>query len=79
MEGIINTTTQTPIEIALGIDEHGMTTARKLYEFLEKTKVIIQDGISKTLLITHLHQKMKIISHSPSMANAEDRPPKMQN
>lgn len=26
---------QTPIEIALGIDEQGMTTARKLYEFLE--------------------------------------------
>lgn len=28
-------TNQTPIEIALGIDENGMTTARKLYEFLE--------------------------------------------
>ncbi|WP_270349220.1 antA/AntB antirepressor family protein [Thomasclavelia ramosa] len=28
-------TNQTPIEIALGIDEQGMTTARKLYEFLE--------------------------------------------
>lgn len=25
----------TPIEIALGVDEQGMTTARKLYEFLE--------------------------------------------
>lgn len=29
---------QTPIEIALGIDEEGMTTARKLYEFLELRK-----------------------------------------
>lgn len=28
-------TNQTPIEIALGIDERGMTTARKLYDFLE--------------------------------------------
>lgn len=28
-------TNLTPIEIALGIDEKGMTTARKLYEFLE--------------------------------------------
>ena len=28
-------TNQTPIEIALGIDEKGMTTAKKLYEFLE--------------------------------------------
>ena len=24
----------TPIEMALGVDEQGMTTARKLYEFL---------------------------------------------
>lgn len=31
----INTASQTPIEIALGIDEEGMTTARKLYSFLE--------------------------------------------
>lgn len=29
------TMAQTPIEIALGIDENGMTTAKKLYEFLE--------------------------------------------
>ena len=26
---------KTPIEIALGVDDEGMTTARKLYEFLE--------------------------------------------
>lgn len=33
---IVNyTANMTPIEIALGIDEKGMTTARKLYEFLE--------------------------------------------
>lgn len=32
---INNTSNQTPIEIALGIDEEGMTTARKLYAFLE--------------------------------------------
>lgn len=29
----INTANRTPIEIALGIDEEGMTTARKLYAF----------------------------------------------
>lgn len=34
-EIITNTSNQTPIEIALGIDEDGMTTARKLYAFLE--------------------------------------------
>jgi len=26
---------QTPIEIALGVDENGMTTASKLYDFLQ--------------------------------------------
>lgn len=31
----IHTANQTPIEIALGIDDEGMTTAKKLYEFLE--------------------------------------------
>jgi anti-repressor protein len=35
MNEMIDTTTQTPIEIALQIDDEGMTTARKLYEFLE--------------------------------------------
>lgn len=32
---LVNRSTQTPIEIVLGIDENGMTTARKLYDFLE--------------------------------------------
>ena len=32
---IMNVSSQTPIEIALGIDENGMTTASKLYAFLE--------------------------------------------
>ena len=32
------TVNQTPIEIALGIDKNGMTTARKLYDFLELSK-----------------------------------------
>lgn len=31
---IINNVNQTPIEIALGIDENGMTTAKKLFDFL---------------------------------------------
>lgn len=33
--GTQNTEEQTPIEIALGVDAQGMTTATKLYEFLE--------------------------------------------
>lgn len=35
MNEIMEATEQTPIEIALGIDAEGMTTARKLYAFLE--------------------------------------------
>lgn len=35
MDVTMNTSRLTPIEIALGIDENGMTTAKKLYEFLE--------------------------------------------
>lgn len=38
MNQLINVTNQTPIEIALGIDENGMTTAKKLYDFLELDK-----------------------------------------
>lgn len=34
-EEITNSTTQTPIEVALKIDENGMTTASNLYLFLE--------------------------------------------
>lgn len=35
MNELQNTAMQTPIEIALGVDENGMTTAKKLYAFLE--------------------------------------------
>lgn len=35
MDNLINIRMQTPIEIALGVDENGMTTAKKLYEYLE--------------------------------------------
>lgn len=35
MNEITNKSMQTPIEIALSVDENGMTTAKKLYEFLE--------------------------------------------
>lgn len=38
MNDLMNRVAQTPIEIALGIDENGMTTARKLYEFLGMDK-----------------------------------------
>lgn len=60
---------QTPIEIALGIDEEGMTTARKLYEFLELTVGTIQDGAKATSLKMNLLRKMLIIGRSSLMKN----------
>lgn len=38
MNDMVESEMQTPIEIALGIDENGMTTARALYEFLSGEK-----------------------------------------
>ena len=38
MNDIMNTSNQTPIEIALGIDENGMTTVKKLFDFLGMSK-----------------------------------------
>lgn len=37
-QSFTDTSSLTPIEIALGVDENGMTTAKRLYEFLELDK-----------------------------------------
>lgn len=44
MNDLMNKVVQTPIEIALGIDENGMTTAKKLYEFLGMDLKTIHGG-----------------------------------
>ena len=38
MDNLIEKNMQTPIEIALGIDENGMTTVKKLFDFLGMSK-----------------------------------------
>lgn len=38
MNDIVGSAMQTPIEIALGIDENGMTTVKKLFDFLGMSK-----------------------------------------
>lgn len=38
MNDMIKNTMQTPIEIALGVDENGMTTVKKLFDFLGMSK-----------------------------------------
>ena len=52
-----DTSHRTPIEIALGIDEKGMTTAKKLYEFLE-----LNAGNYAILQTIPLQKKEKIIT-----------------
>lgn len=46
----IHTGNQTPIEIALGVDERGMTTAKKLYEFLELDKSHYKRWVNKNIV-----------------------------
>ena len=50
MEEILNVTNQTPIEIALQIDEDGFTTAKKLYEWLELSPQHYSDWCKKNIL-----------------------------
>lgn len=59
---------RTPIEIALDIDENGMTTARKLYAFLELANVSFQDGRKPISRKMSLRRKTWIIGGSTSMS-----------
>ena len=59
----VDTSSQTPIEIALKIDENGMTVASNLYTFLE-LHLIFQIGAEEILRIINLLLKTRIISRS---------------
>lgn len=52
---------RTPIEIALDIDGEGMTTARKLYEFLELAPQNYARWLKANILDKNLLLKMRII------------------
>lgn len=45
-----DTSKQTPIEVALGVDEKGMTTATKLYDFLELNPSNYAKWLKKNIL-----------------------------
>jgi phage anti-repressor protein len=49
-EEVINVTNQTPIEVALQIDEDGFTTAKKLYKWLELSPQHYSDWCKKNIL-----------------------------
>lgn len=44
MENLVEVVNKTPIEIALGIDDEGFTTAKKLYFGYTKMDHIMQNG-----------------------------------
>lgn len=60
----VDSSTQTPIEIALKIDENGMTTASQLYSFLELHPAHFSDWCRRILKTINLLQKILITSRS---------------
>lgn len=74
MENISNTIdTRTPIEIALDVDTEGMTTARKLYEFLEMDKSHYSRWVKTNITENEFATENEDYFYSPSMANENNR------
>lgn len=73
MNDIMNGAMQTPIEIALGIDENGMTTARKLYDFLEMDKSHYSRWAKANIVDNEFATENEDYFYSPSMANESSR------
>lgn len=64
---------QTPIEIALGIDEEGMTTVKKLYDFLEMDKSHYSRWVKANIVDNEFATENEDYFYSPSMANENSR------
>jgi anti-repressor protein len=64
---------KTPIEIALGVDENGMTTAKKLYEFLEMDKSHYSRWVKANIVDNEFATENEDYFYSPSMANESSR------
>jgi len=73
MNELETTKMQTPIEIALGVDENGMTTAKKLYEFLEMDKSHYSRWVKANIVDNEFATENEDYFYSPSMANESSR------
>lgn len=73
MNELETTKMQTPIEIALGVDENGMTTAKKLYEFLELDKSHYSRWVKANIVDNEFATENEDYFYSPSMANESSR------
>lgn len=65
--------TRTPIEIALDIDSEGMTTARKLYEFLELAPQNYSRWLKANILDNEFATENEDYFHSSSMRSEQGR------
>jgi anti-repressor protein len=73
MEELKTSSMKTPIEIALGVDENGMTTAKKLYEFLEMDKSHYSRWVKANIVDNEFATENEDYFYSPSMANESSR------
>lgn len=65
--------TRTPIEIALGIDSEGMTTARKLYDFLELAPQNYARWCKSNIVDNEFATENEDYFYSSSMKNEQGR------
>lgn len=70
---------RTVIEVALDIDENGMTTARKLYDWLGLAPQNYARWCKNNITENQFAEETLIIRHSSSMKNAEDKPQPITN
>lgn len=73
MNSLVESASKTPIEIALGVDENGMTTAKKLYEFLEMDKSHYSRWVKANIVDNEFATENEDYFYSPSMANESNR------
>ena len=73
MQEVSDVTMLTPIEIALGVDENGMTTARKLYAFLELAPQNYSRWIKSNIIENDFAIENEDYFHSSSMRSEQGR------
>jgi len=73
MGELSNLETRTPIEIALDIDSDGMTTARKLYAFLELAPQHYARWLKSNILGNEFAIENEDYFHSPLMGSEQGR------
>lgn len=73
MNELMEQVNKTPIEIALGIDEEGMTTVKKLYDFLEMDKSHYSRWVKANIVDNEFATENEDYFYSPSMANEISR------